>query len=49
MKKQSNSTRSERLVIRISKELLDRVKEKAKENGLSVSSFVRMLLKRETK
>jgi predicted DNA binding CopG/RHH family protein len=37
------------MVIRISKELLDRVKEKAKENELSVAAFVRMILKRETK
>ena len=44
MKKQSNSTHSERMVIRISKDLLDRVKEKAKENELSVAAFVKLCL-----
>lgn len=48
MKRQSNSTHTERLTIRISKELLEAVNLKAKDYGLSVSSFVRMLIARET-
>lgn len=44
MKEQSNSTYTERLVIRISKSLLQQIKQKAKENELSVSAYVRMIL-----
>ena len=49
LKEQSNSTHTERLTLRISRDLFDRVKAKAKEHELSVSAFVRMILKRETK
>ena len=48
MKKQSNSIHTERLTIRISKEILEAASLKAKSCGLSVSSFVRMLIARET-
>lgn len=49
MKEPSKSTRTERLTLRISTELLDRIKRKARESDLSVSSFVRMVLHKETK
>ena len=49
MKEPLNSTHTERLTIRISRELLRKVAEKARESGLSVSSCVRMVLSRETK
>ena len=61
MKRKSNSTHTERLTIRISKELLEaaltiRISKElleaanleAKRCGLSVSSFVRMLIAKET-
>lgn len=47
MKEQSNSIHTERLTIRISKSLLQQIKQKAKENELSVSAYVRMILKRD--
>ena len=45
MKKQSNSIHTERLTIRISKNLLQQLKQKAKDNEMSVSAYVRMILK----
>ena len=47
MKKQSNSTHTERLNIRVSKSFLQEIKQKAKENEMSVSAYVRMILKKE--
>lgn len=47
MKKQSNSTHTERLVIRVSKRLKQQINDKAKENEMSVSAYVRMMLKRD--
>lgn len=48
MKKPSNNIHTERLALRISKDLLERIKTKAKAYGLSASGFVRMVLSRET-
>ena len=45
--KKSNLT--ERLTLRISKELLEKVKNKAVENEMSESAWVRMVLKKEIK
>lgn len=45
MKKQSNSIHTERLAIRISKSLLQQLKQKAKDNEMSVSAYVRMIIK----
>lgn len=45
MKKQSNSTYTDILKIRISKDLLQSLKKRAKEKELSLSGFVRMVLK----
>lgn len=49
MKKESQSMNTERLTIRISKELLEAAVQKSMDCGLSVSSFVRMLIARETR
>lgn len=43
------SNHTERLTIRISKELLERVKDMARENEMSVAAYVRMILKKEIK
>lgn len=45
MKKQSNSIYTEILKIRISKDLLQTLKNKAKDKELSLSALVRMILK----
>lgn len=45
MKKQSNSTYTDILKIRISKDLLAKAKKMAKDSELSLSAFVRMILK----
>ena len=49
MKKQLNSTHTERLTIRISPELMGEIERKAMENELSVSAYVRSTLKNEIK
>ena len=49
MKKESQSMNTERLTIRISKELLEAAVQKSMDCGLSVSSFVRMLIAKEVK
>ena len=49
MKKQSNSTYTERLTLRVSKDFLQQLKQKAKDNEMSVAAFVRMILKKELK
>lgn len=46
MKKQSNSTHTERTAIRMSKSLLQQIKQQAKDNEMSVSAYVRMVLKK---
>ena len=38
---------TERLTLRISKELLEKVKAKAKDNEMSVAAYIRMLLKKQ--
>lgn len=45
MKKQSNSIHTERLTIRVSKSFLQEIKQRAKNNEMSVSAYVRMILK----
>ena len=45
MKNQSNSTYTDILKIRISKDLLAKAKKTAKDSELSLSAFVRMILK----
>ena len=49
MKKRLKATYTERLTIRISKELLEKVKNKAVEHEMSESAWVRMILKKEIK
>jgi predicted DNA binding CopG/RHH family protein len=45
LKEQSKNTRTERLVIRVSKGFLEQIKQKAAENEMSVSSYVRFIIK----
>lgn len=47
MKKQSRLTNTERLTLRVSADLMNRAREKAREYGLSISAFVRMLISKE--
>ena len=47
LKKQSSNTNSERLTLRISKDLMAAAKQAAATYGLSLSAFVRMLIARE--
>lgn len=49
MKKQSRITHTERLVIRMSKDQMNELRAKAKEYEMSVSAYVRMVLKRHGK
>lgn len=49
MAKQSRITHTERLVIRLTKDQMDEIRKKAKEHELSVSAYVRMVLKRHGK
>ena len=47
MKKQSNNTHTERLTIRISKDLLEKIQERAGAQEMSVSAYVRACLLKE--
>ena len=49
MKKQSNGIHTKRLTLRISENLFERVKRTAADREMSVSAYVRMLLKEQTK
>lgn len=49
MKKQSNGTPTKRLTLRVSNEFMEQIKQKAKENELSVSAYVRKTLKNDIK
>ena len=45
LKRESKATHTERLVIRVSKELSEKFKQAAKENEMSKSAYVRMILR----
>lgn len=47
MKNESKAIHTERLVIRVSKELSEKIKRAAKENEMSKSAYVRMILRNE--
>ena len=49
LKKQSNSTNTERLTIRVSEDFINEIKQAAKDKELSVSTYVRMVIKQATK
>ncbi len=49
MKKRLKAIHTERLTLRISNELLEQLKTKARENEMSVAAYVRMILKKEIK
>ena len=49
MKERLKSIHTERLQLRISKELLEKVKAKALDNEMSVAAYVRLALKNEIK
>ena len=49
VKKPINKTNDQRLTLRVSKEFLEQIKQKAEENELSVSAYVRQTLKRDIK
>lgn len=49
MKERLKPIHTERLQLRISKELLEKVKAKARENEMSIAAYVRSVLKNELK
>lgn len=47
MEEKSNSIHTERLTLRISKTLLEEVKQKARDSEMSVSAYIRMILRKD--